>query len=128
MLIESSYQQEGNIRLHLVSGPVSVPEIMAELERVRESEDFPRRANVVWDFSNADVTAVTRNQILHLVAFVRRTLQGSTSYKVAFIAGSDLAFGMTRMYEQLQSAFSEDSIRVFRASDVAWSWIRGDAA
>ena len=124
MPIATTYEEQGNIRVHIVTGTVVAEDFIKELSEIWSNEEFPRHANVVWDLEGADVSQVTRNQVRQLAAFVQSSAEEKPEYRVAFIAGSELTFGMARMYEQLQNLFIEDSVCIFRSSEAAWKWIR----
>ena len=124
MPMETTYEKKDNIRLHVVTGRMEVKDLIEELGKVYSSGDIPVHANVVWDLSGADATGVTGDQLRQLAIFVKSAWKGETDLKAAFIVGSDLVFGMTRMFEQLLDLFAEDSIRIFKSGDEALAWVR----
>ena len=124
MPIESSYEKEGNIRLHVVTGQVEAKDFLTELGNVYSSKDVPVHANVFWDLTEADVSKITRDEIRQLATFVKSAWKTQPGLKAAFVVDSELAFGMTRMYEQLLNLFDQDNIKIFKSSDEAWDWMR----
>jgi hypothetical protein len=43
----------------------------------------------------------------------------------ALVAGSDVAFGLARMFEMFRQSMGEEGIRVFRNLDEALDWVLG---
>jgi hypothetical protein len=124
MLIECRYDKENNIRYQVVTGDLVVRELIEQLRELYASDESPVQANVVWDLSGADAFPVTREQVRRLASYVMRAWGGSTDYRAAFIVGSDLTFGMTRMFEQLLDLFDDDNVKIFKSIDEAEVWIR----
>ena len=123
MTISFRYDKENNVRVQVVTGSLVMEEFIAEIRKIYASEDIPVRANVIWDISGADVSKVIQDDVRQLVSFVKQAWQEDTEHKAAFIVGSDLSFGMVRMYEQLQNVFDEDNVRIFKSSEDVWAWM-----
>ena len=78
--------------------------------------------STVWDFREAqlDFSASAPRELAH---FILQNQPATPPSKVAFVAGRDIDFGMSRMFE----VFREDprtAFRVFRDYDEAISWAR----
>ena len=124
MPIEFSYDKERNLRQQIVTGSIVMDEFIAELRKIYASGDVPVRANVIWDLSQADVSQVSRDDVRQLATFVQSAWRSESEFKAAIFVGSDLVFGMSRMYEQLLGLFNQDNIRIFRSESEAWEWMQ----
>jgi hypothetical protein len=91
-------------------------EAVAALWKIPGSTGKP----TVWDFREAQLD-ISSSGLRKLAQFVLENQPETPPSKVAFVAGRDLDFGMSRMFE----VFREDprtAFRVFRDYDEAISW------
>ena len=123
MPIETSFDATAAIRSHIVTGPVTVDELVEELAQVYQSEDLPTRSNVIWDFTDADVTGISSAEVAQLAQFVKAAWKDQGDFRIGFAVKPGVTHGLTRMYEQLLDLFDEDHIRIFRTYDEAQAWI-----
>jgi hypothetical protein len=83
--------------------------------------------NVLWDIQNADVTEFDSGQIQRLASLPLRFTEERKGGKTAIVASTDLAFGLSRMFQ----IFGETKdlpflFRVFRTTEDALKWIDED--
>ena len=123
MPIVTNFDAATAIRSHVVTGPVTVDELVAELAQVYQSEDLPTRSNVIWDFTGADVSGITSAEVAQLAQFVKAAWKEHGDFRIGFAVKPGVTHGLTRMYEQLLDLFDEDHIRIFRTYDEAQAWI-----
>ncbi len=94
---------------------------------MRAHPDFRSNLNEIFDASQVDDIDVTAADIRHLSAVTQAFTSVGVSIKVAIVAPGDLEFGMSRMYEMLQSQ-SINALRVFRERALAEQWIAACSA
>ena len=123
MSIETNYDSEAGIRIHLVNGAITFEDIIAELSSIYDADDLPTRANVVWDLTGADVSGISTEEVAQLARFVNAAWQEQSGFRAAFVVQPGLTYGMTRMYEQLLGLFEDDNIRIFPVQAEALAWI-----
>jgi hypothetical protein len=88
------------------------------VEDLRNEPDFESDFNQLFDASG--VTSVELSgTCVREIASIRMFGEGS---RRAFVAGTDVVFGMIRMFEMLRDDFP-DQIRVFRDIDDARAWL-----
>jgi len=125
MPIETTYHEAENLRHHVLTGKFNGQELIEQVKQTYAAPGFVLRARSIWDVSRADVSEVTRDELRVLASFIQGAWRDTSDLRAAFVTGSDLNFGMARMYEQLQGVYQEDSIRVFREAEPAWEWVCG---
>jgi hypothetical protein len=126
--ITSSSDPARTLTVLTVSGILTADEVIRALERFFES-DVTR--DLVWDFSGADLSAITRVGMERIIAVARAGARLRPDGRTALVVGEDLSFGLSRMYESL-SEVRDHPIhhRVFRDKGEALAWLRpapGDA-
>ena len=85
-----------------------------------------RGYNEISDLRQAKVTAVTSRGLRDLVALVDKYPSAVEEvHKTAIIASTDLAYGMSRLYEGISSDLPE-IIKVFREPLAALEWLGVD--
>ncbi len=125
MPIETTYHEAENLRYHVLTESFTGSELITEVQRTYEAPGFVLHANAVWDVSAADVSTITSDELRALASFIQSVWRGTSDLRAALVTGSDLNFGLARMYEQLQGVYSEEGIRVFRELEPAWKWVCG---
>ena len=81
--------------------------------------------NVVWDFSEADLSKVTIGEIEQLAKTVNAVAHSRTTGKSAIISPHDISFGLSRVYQAFADAGEAKSItKVFRDEQEALDWLK----
>jgi hypothetical protein len=115
-------------RRHRVTGRVRIPALERDLAAIYEHPDFDPDAAALWDLREADITSVTHEDITRFVQHVARVWGESGTGRAALVVSSSLDFGISRVYEQMLSAWSRRGVRVFRELEAALTWLsEGDA-
>ena len=122
MSTDLHYDQERNI-LHIVlHGVFTVDEFSAILETITHAEEYPPDVPTLWDLSALDAREVDISIAEKLIG-IRKRYPERGSTKLALVASSDLAFGLSRMYEALSTDLPQ-SIRVFKDRAIAEQWLQ----
>lgn len=126
MPIVSTWDESARLRTHVLTGTYDGESLVRDVRGVYEAPGFVVRANVLWDISRGDFSAVTREEIRVVASYIQGAWRGTSDLRGALVTGSDLNFGLARMYEQLQSVYQGQNLRVFRDLEPAERWLRGE--
>ena len=124
MEMSTQFNEEENLRIHKVEGPIDVDQLKEMLSALYESPGYDPDMNALWDLRTADFTSVKNEQIASLTGMVEKYWAKEGQGKAALIVTRDLDFGLSRMYEMLLSGSSPDKVMVFRDYDEAEKWLR----
>lgn len=121
MGIKISRNEEQDLTIHDVTGPVSEEEMYEALENFYKREPS---ALLLWDMSQADVSHVTSN-ILH--RFIEKSAELGMfreGVRTAIAAPKDLQYGLARMSEAFVKITSAPfSFNAFRTREQALQWL-----
>ena len=103
------------------SGLLAFEEVVPVVEAFYENE--PTR-NVLWDLTDVSDTQISSEEVKRLTSFKFRQEAKRAPGKTAFLATSDLLFGLSRMFEA-QSTIKSVShlVMVFKDMASAISWL-----
>jgi hypothetical protein len=122
MSVDLHYDQERKILSVVLHGVIDVEEFSGIVETITHSEEYPADIPTLWDLSAVDASKVDTSIIEKIIAIrARYPERGST--KLALLTSTDLAFGLSRMYEMTSSDMPQ-VIRVFKSRPEAESWLQ----
>ena len=113
-----------------LSGRVAAHEIGQAFLQVAQGGEGPASANLIWDFRDADLRDINFNDVVSLLR-VRLDMNARRgSPKVAFLVGSDAAYGKVRMWTNLLDNEAEitQQIGLFRDEAETYAWLRDASA
>ncbi len=112
------------ICIAIAKGSLSVDELRESAVAMWRRVEGPS-VRILWDLRDAkfDLDAAEISDIANTM----KRLAASAQPHVAFVVAQDLEFGLLRMYEVFREA---DGVRtsVFRDSELAIAWLRGESA
>lgn len=117
-----SYDRESRILHVAVSGPVVPALFDAAMTAITSAADFPPDVDTLWDFSEADFTA-THSADLRRMLDVRLAHAERGRSLVALVVTSDVAFGMSRMFQELSERPLSEHLTVTRSVAEAKQWM-----
>ena len=123
MEISTQFNEELNLRIHKVEGPIDVDQLKEMLSALYKSPEYDPNMNALWDLRAADFTSVTTEQVASMTGMVEKYWAKEGQSKASLIVSRDLDFGLSRMYEMLLSGSSPDKVMVFRDYDEAEKWL-----
>jgi hypothetical protein len=123
MAITTKIDKESNLRLHNVTGALTLNELMAKLEEVYSEPDFTPEMNVIWDLREADLALFTTADIRKVRNYVSKHWGTGKGNRAALVVLRDLDFGLSRMYEFFLESRTSSEVQVFRDYDKALEWI-----
>jgi hypothetical protein len=113
---------DGHLRV-VVSGEPGYDEFVDIFKQVVEHPAFTAGMSILWDYRGATVRHVKAAEMRRLAGHLAGQRHLRAGARMAFVAASDVDFGVFRMYEAI-SADSGVEMRIFRDVDVAASWLR----
>ena len=102
-------------------GKVTDAEVLAYQRRLRADPDFDSSYRELFDFTAVTPFWITPNGI-RVFATNSPWEDGA---RRAFVARSDLAYGMLRMFQSLLE-LRDEQVSVFRTAKEAWLWLEED--
>ncbi len=107
---------------HLVvrvfEGVVTDDDLLRDTEALRSAPDYKPEYRQLIDARGVERADVSTQVIRDLA----RASPGAADARRAFVAASDLVFGLARMFE-IQRADAPEEVRVFRDMDEARAWL-----
>jgi hypothetical protein len=111
-----------NIAYIKLSGPLNKQIILDAFDAVVSDEGYGKGMGRLWDFRDADLSALDATTIAEMAQYSQRFPPGINDVKVAFVAGRPLEFGLSRMFEAF-SADAKTQISVFSSMEDAEAWM-----
>jgi hypothetical protein len=103
------------------SGVLTRGDMIGHQNRLLKDPDFDPSFSQIMDFTNVTQVDVGPEDILYLA---ERNVFSRNSHR-AILAGNDLVYGLSRMFEMIREAKGETGVRVFRNRDEALAWALG---
>lgn len=122
MPFTTSYDVAARLLLVCVNGQVGVELFAAAMKEITTSAEYPANVDTIWDFRAADFSATGPEGMRRLLA-IRTGYTGRAGSRTAFVVGSDVAYGMARMFQLLADGNIPQDLSVHRTTDEALQWI-----
>jgi hypothetical protein len=120
-LIRSTVDVKKNLTIFAFRGQLSADELMKTVKSFYA--DTPTR-NVVWDYSESDLSSLRLHDIQALVNVVKEIAHSREGGKSAIVAPKDASYGIGRMYQSLAEIHGEVfTTEVFRSRTEAEGWL-----
>jgi hypothetical protein len=97
----------------------TVADALAHQDKLLKDPDFDPSFSQLMDFTQVTQIDLEASDVRRLA---ERTVFSANSRR-AIVAASDLAYGLSRMFEMLRENAGENGIRVFRDLDEAVDWL-----
>ncbi len=91
---------------------------------ITNSRDFPADVDTIWDIRAVNFDNIKLTYQEKLISIRKRYPQRGNA-KIAIVAESDLAFGLSRRYEQMSAELPQETM-VFKSIKEAEKWILSD--
>ena len=119
--IETKIDEEKDLTIQMVVGPVSLQDACDELDRYYAG---PFTKLILWDLTRAGISSYKTEHIIALVRKVKQYHHLRKGGKTAMVISKDLNYGLTRMYQAHAEGEELDfEIRVFRDMEKAKEWL-----
>jgi hypothetical protein len=104
-------------------GEIGPEDIVSAITRVWQEPAFQQRGCVLWDVRGARVDRLHWPEIRQIIGIERSERPDSRPARLAFVASTDVEFGLARMVEGAVANEPID-VRVFRDDEAAaWRWL-----
>ena len=88
----------------------------------------PVTKNVMWDLTHAQLGDISSEDVKQIATVPRQSLEPRTEGKTAIVAPDDLAFGLSRMYQNASMTEALPfQIKIFREYEEARQWLTEDS-
>jgi hypothetical protein len=121
MSIDIKYDRDRNILSIILHDLISMDEFAGIMDTITKSDEHPSDVPTIWDLRSIDAREADTSLIEELIGIRGRYPERGMA-KLALVTSSELAFGLSRMYEAL-SVDLQQSIREFRDRTEAEQWL-----
>ena len=128
MTIKIEYIADMDLLSVTAKGRCSLEEYKTALDEITQSELYPPNINALWDLREQDFSNISTTHVHSLVSLRQRYLERDTA-RVSLIVNGHLAFGLSRMFEQILSIGrfnNEQHIKVFKDYFEGEIWLIDD--
>lgn len=121
-VIHSTIDDGRDMIHHACKGIVTLEEIREKIQAFYQSTPTQ---NVIWDFTEADMSGTKTVEIDILAKSVQKMAHSREKGKTAIVTPQDLTYGLARMYQTFAEIIKGtiSSIQVFRTLQEAKTWI-----
>jgi hypothetical protein len=126
MSVHDFFDAERNLLIVTLDGPLQDEDLLKYARRVTESSDIPAGHDELIDLRTAEEPQVSSHTLRRVADMFARTDRTPDRTRVALVAESDVAYGLSRMYQAFRSESPLD-LRVFRQMAEARVWLGLDA-
>lgn len=123
--MELHFDPEKNCVHIRLAGPLTEKIILDAFDSAVADERYRDGMCRLWDFRRADLTALDSITIASMAQHSTRYPPGINDVKVAFVAGRELEFGLSRMFGAY-SLRAMTAIAVFYEMQDAEAWLAGE--
>ena len=121
-MIDTRINRTENLTIHSCSGKVTISDIYKAIEKFYKGTPTE---NIIWDFSESDLTDVKFHEIRTLAEKVKKIAHSREGGKTAIVAKKDADYGLSRVYQTFSEIAQQiASISVFKDLSSAEHWIQ----
>jgi hypothetical protein len=121
-MIKPHADKERNLTTYLCSGPVTMDEIREQLLTFYGGRPT---LNTIWDFSEADVSGLSRADIENIAKFVKTAAHSRDGGKTALVFPPDMLMDMGPLLVGISEIeVPEAKIKIHQDIQAALDWIR----
>lgn len=122
-MIKSHLDKDRNLTTYLCSGQVTLAEIREQLLAFYSGRPT---LNTIWDYSAADLSGLSRNDITSVAEFVKTAAHSRDGGKTALVFPADMLMTMGPLLEALaEIEVPEAKIKIHQDIQAALDWISG---
>ena len=120
-MLRSSYDPQLQCLTIIGEGKLQIQDFMDLIEKF-EVDPRPKNLLVKTDYRNADVSALSKDNIEVLKRCILGLVENYETVREAIVVTAPLTFGLSRMYQSVLHSEKYD-IRVFTDMDEARDWL-----
>jgi hypothetical protein len=122
-MITFALDPANRVRTAQYTGIVDDTQLLQAYAALLADPDYDATFNDLVDLRGVARLEVSAEALRQLISMYTPVDQLGVRTRLAVVAGSDLTFGMSRMYELLRGDGIPEEIRVFRSYDDAVAWL-----
>lgn len=122
MPIHFRFKPEHRLVISVWSDKVGATEAGDAYRKAMHSPDWVGGFDEIADVRNADLSALTASVFMEVGQLTEELVPEGEVQRTAVIATEDFAYGMSRMYQQL-NAETREAVKVFRTAEEAATWL-----
>jgi hypothetical protein len=119
-----TYRFDGSLRVLFVemSGTISDEDLVQYAKAATTEAAAPQVSDELIDLREVEVPAASTESLRRVAATFRDAERMPAGVKIAFVAPTDAAYGISRMYQAFRSG-SQAEFQVFREMSAARDWL-----
>ena len=121
MSVKIEYNNEKKALYVTLNGQVSIEEFSKTIIEVAENKNFSPDIRTLVDIRELDFSEINADFLKELISLEKKNTKRINT-KVAYIANTDISFGMSRMYQTLSDELPKTSI-IFRDYSEGERWL-----
>jgi len=95
MSIGSQIDSELNVIVRIVTGEVTVSDVISAFYESLTRAEFKKDMNVIWNLNDAEVNDWKEEKFIEIIKLVgKNTTARGSNYKIAIVAQKSLTFGI----------------------------------
>jgi len=122
MPIEHEFDAERNLLRVRMFGLVTDDDVLDYAETITSDASLGAVYDELIDLRDLETPAASTDVMRRVADIFREHERAPEAVKVAFVATSDAAYGIARMYQAFRAESAAD-MRVFRSQDEACGWL-----
>ncbi len=125
MSVTMQIDQTAGVIISVIEGDASGEDVLSAMDEVQTHANYRPNMSALWDLTGANLVGGKTDQLRSVVdGIAKRRDKRGVGYRVAIVAPSDVAFGISRQYEAYADRLPF-SLRVFRDREEGWRWLLG---
>jgi len=114
-------ESESDLTVFTVVGEVTTSDARNAIQKFYEGNVT---LNVLWDLTKSDVSKLSADDVHSIAHTPRKYAEMRKGGKTAIVAPTDIAFGLTRMYEFMTEIQNYSfNTQAFRTTQEAYRWL-----
>jgi hypothetical protein len=119
--------ETSTIRIKL-EGKVTVGTLQAVFDAAADSSEYRTATRRLWDFRDADLSSLDLLKLAGLLGHIAEAAPRVSAARLAIVTGTELQFGLARIFEILTAGTVRSTMKVFRSVEEAEAWLAAPSA
>jgi hypothetical protein len=119
--------ETNTIRIKL-EGKITARTLQAAFDAAANSSEYGTATRRLWDFRNADLSSLDLLKLAGLLGHLAELVKRVSVAKLAIVAGTNVQFGLARMFQILTALTVRSTMKVFRKLEDAEEWLAAPSA
>ena len=111
-----------------LEGKITVRTLRAAFDAAANSSEYSAAVRRLWDFRDADLTSLDFLKLAGMLGHLAKLVPQVSAAKLAIVVGTNLQFGLARMFQILSADTVRSTMKVFRTVEDAEAWLTDTTA